>query len=226
MKILLIEDEPKTAQYVKKGLEENAYEVDAALDGKKGKYLALTNAYNLIITDLVLPGMDGRELCRQLREANIETPILMLTALGTTDEIVSGFDVGADDYLVKPFEFKELLARIKALIKRQTKPLPIENDLKMGDLKMDLRHRTVERDGRTIQLTAKEFALLEYFMRNPGKVVSRAELARNIWKVDFDTGTNMVEVYVNYLRKKVDKGFDKKLIHTQFGMGYVLKEEG
>ena len=225
MKILLVEDEPKTAQYVKKGLEENSYKVDTAIDGHTGKSLALSNAYNLIITDVLLPKLDGREMCRQLREANIETPILMLTALGTTDEIVSGFELGADDYLVKPFEFKELLVRIRALLKRQTKSIAEENILKFGDLRLDVNRRVVNRDGRNVGLTAKEFALLEYFLRNPGKVISRAELARNIWKVDFDTGTNMVEVYVNYLRKKIDKGFDSKLIHTQFGMGYILKEE-
>ena len=225
MKILLIEDEPKTVQYIKKGLEENAYEVDTATDGTTGKHLALKNIYQLIITDIILPGLDGRSLCLQLRKADIATPILMLTALGTTDEIVSGFDSGADDYLVKPFEFKELLARIKALTKRQVRLAQDENVLNMGDLKLDVNRRVVNRGGKNIELTAKEFSLLEYFLNNPGKVISRAELARNIWKVDFDTGTNMVEVYVNYLRKKIDKEFDKKLIHTQFGMGYILKEE-
>lgn len=225
MKILLIEDEPKTVQYIKKGLEENGYEVDAATDGVTGKHLALSNQYQLIITDIMLPGLDGKSLCIQLRKADILTPILMLTALGTTDEIVSGFDCGADDYLVKPFEFKELLARIKALIKRQTRLAQEENILGLSDLKLDVNRRTVSRSEKNIELTAKEFALLEYFLNNPGKVISRAELARNIWKVDFDTGTNMVEVYVNYLRKKIDREFDKKLIHTQFGMGYILKEE-
>ena len=225
MKILLVEDEPKTAQYIKKGLEENSYKVDTATDGHTGKSLALSNVYNLIITDVLLPKLDGREMCRQLREANIETPILMLTALGTTDEIVSGFELGADDYLVKPFEFKELLVRIRALLKRQAKSVAEENILKFDDLKLDVNRRVVNRDGRNVVLTAKEFALLEYFLRNPGKVISRAELARNIWKVDFDTGTNMVEVYVNYLRKKIDRGFDRKIIHTQFGMGYILKAD-
>lgn len=225
MKILLIEDEPKTVQYIKKGLEENGYEVDTATDGISGKHLGLKNSYQLIITDIILPGLDGRNLCLQLRNADIETPILMLTALGTTDEIVSGFDNGADDYLVKPFEFKELLARIKALTKRKVRLAQGENVLKMGDLKLDVDRRIVKRGEKNIVLTAKEFSLLEYFLNNPGKVISRAELARNIWKVDFDTGTNMVEVYVNYLRKKIDKEFEKKLIHTQFGMGYILKEE-
>ena len=225
MKILLIEDEPKTVQYLKKGLEENNYEVDTATDGTTGKNLALRNTYQLIITDIILPSLDGRKLCLQLRGADIQTPILMLTALGSTDEIVLGFEFGADDYLVKPFEFKELLARIKALTKRQARLEQGENILGVDDLKLDVNKRTVTRGGKNIDLTAKEFSLLEYFLNNPGKVISRAELARNIWKVDFDTGTNMVEVYVNYLRKKIDKEFDKKLIHTQFGMGYVLREE-
>jgi len=225
MKILLIEDEPKTVQFLKKGLEENDYEVDTATDGTTGKHLALRNSYQLIITDIILPGLDGRKLCLQLRDADIQTPILMLTALGSTDEIVLGFEFGADDYLVKPFEFKELLARIKALTKRQARLEQGEQVLSLGDLRLDVNKRSVTRGEKNIDLTAKEFSLLEYFLNNPGKIISRAELARNIWKVDFDTGTNMVEVYVNYLRKKVDKGFDKKLIHTQFGMGYVLREE-
>lgn len=225
MKILLIEDEPKTAQFIKKGLEENSYEVETASDGKRGKYLALSNSYGLIITDIILPGLDGRSLCQQLREVNIETPILILTALGTTDELVLGFESGADDYLVKPFEFKELLARIKALTKREVRSMQKENLLEVNDLKLDVNRRIVTRGGRLIELTAKEFLLLEYFLMNMGKIISKAELARNIWKVDFDTGTNMVEVYVNYLRRKIDKDFEKKLIHTQFGMGYVLRPE-
>lgn len=224
MKILLIEDEPKTVQFIKKGLEENQYEVDAAMDGKTGKHLALRNPYGLIITDIILPGMDGRDLCRELREAKIETPILMLSALGTTDDVVTGFDLGADDYLVKPFEFRELLARIKALMKR-TKEAVRDNVLSAANLTMNVDSKKVMRGDKTIELTAKEFALLEYLLRHQGKVISRAELARNIWKVDFDTGTNMVEVYVNYLRKKIDKEFEPKLIHTQFGMGYTIKTD-
>ncbi len=225
MKILLIEDEPKTVQFIKKGLEENYYEVDAATDGQTGKQMAIQNSYGLIITDIILPGLNGRELCKELREASIDTPVLMLSALGTTDDVVSGFDYGADDYLAKPFEFRELLARIKAIVKRHGRTKPEENILKFDDLMMDLNMKKVTRKGKSIELTAKEFALLEYFLRNQGKVISRAELAKNIWKVDFDTGTNMVEVYVNYLRKKIDRDFDRKLIHTQFGMGYVLRNE-
>jgi two-component system, OmpR family, copper resistance phosphate regulon response regulator CusR len=223
MKILLIEDEPKTLEYIKKGLEENAYKVDTAEDGKTGKHLALRNTYNLIITDIIMPGLNGKELSSQLRQAQIETPILMLTALSTTDDVVAGLDSGADDYLSKPFEFQELLARIRSLTKRQK--MGASDQLQMADLVMNVVRKTVHRDGKPLELTAKEFALLEYFLRNPYKVISRAELAKSVWNVDFDTGTNMVEVYVNYLRKKIDRDFDKKLLHTQIGMGYVLKEE-
>jgi two-component system, OmpR family, copper resistance phosphate regulon response regulator CusR len=224
MKILLIEDEAKTLLYIKKGLEENGYYVDTAEDGDTGKSLALKQTYSLIISDIIMPGVNGRELCQELREAKIETPILLLTALGSTDEIVEGLDSGADDYLSKPFEFKELLARVRSLTKRQAKSSLEENLLKIADLVMDVNRKIVNRAGKQIDLTAKEFLLLEYFLRHPDKVIPRAELAKNVWKVDFDTGTNMVEVYVNYLRKKIDRDFDKKLIHTQFGMGYILKE--
>lgn len=224
MKILLIEDEVKTAQYLKKGLEENGYEVEHVANGKLGLGRALVTTYALIISDIILPDLEGREICKRLRSENIETPLLMLTALGSTEEIVTGFEVGADDYLVKPFEFQVLLARIKALTRRSAKEKTEESILKIADLQLNLEKKRVERDGKNIELTAKEFALLEYFLRNQGKVISRAELARNIWKVDFDTGTNMVEVYVSYLRNKVDKGFDIKLIHTQFGMGYICRE--
>lgn len=223
MTILLIEDEPKTLQYIKKGLEENGYRVDTAEDGKTGKHLALRNAYDLLISDIILPQLNGRELCRQLREAQVTSPILMLTALGATDEIVSGLDSGADDYLVKPFEFKELLARIRSLTKRAGKASH-EKVLQLADLTLNVDRKTVSRAGRPIELTAKEFSLLEYFLKNKERVISKTELAREVWKIDFDTGTNMVEVYVNYLRKKIDVNFDKKLIHTQFGMGYILKE--
>ncbi|MFZ6000179.1 MAG: response regulator [Bacteroidota bacterium] len=223
MKILLIEDEPKTLQYIKKGLEENGYRVDTAEDGKTGKHFALRNAYNLIITDIIMPGLNGKELCVQLRQAQVETPILMLTALSTTDDVVAGLDSGADDYLSKPFEFQELLARIRSLTKRQK--VGDSQELRMADLVMDVNRKTVYRDGKPIELTAKEFALLEHFLRHPNKVIPRSDLAKNVWNVDFDTGTNMVEVYVNYLRKKIDRDFDKKLLHTQFGMGYILKEE-
>jgi two-component system, OmpR family, copper resistance phosphate regulon response regulator CusR len=223
MKILLIEDERKTIQYIKKGLEENGYEVDPAEDGISGRNLAFRNQYNLIITDVILPELNGRDLCRELRDANVETPILMLTALGETDDVVEGLDSGADDYLAKPFEFKELLARIRSLTKRQSK-LVNETQLRIADLTLDTNRKSVIRAGKKIDLTSKEFSLLEYFLRNQDRVIPRAELSKHVWNVDFDTGTNMVEVYVNYLRKKIDKDFGSKLIHTQFGMGYILKE--
>lgn len=225
MKILLVEDEKKTVQYIKKGLEENGYEVDAAEDGLEGKKLAFSNQYNLVITDVIMPGLNGRELCKLLRDGQVDTPILMLTALGDTDDVVQGLDSGADDYLSKPFEFKELLARIRSLTKRQPKFPVNDYQLRIADLILDLNRKIVYRSGKKIELTSKEFSLLEYFLRNKGRVIPRAELSKNVWNVDFDTGTNMVEVYVNYLRKKIDRDFDKKLIHTQFGMGYILKEE-
>jgi len=224
MKILLIEDERKTIQYIKKGLEENGYAVDTAEDGKSGKNLAFRNQYNIIITDVIMPELNGRDLCRELRAAKIETPILMLTALGDTNDVVEGLDSGADDYLAKPFEFKELLARIRSLTKRQPKVPLNDNELRIADLVLDLNRKSVMRSGKRVELTSKEFSLLEYFLRNQGRVISRAELSKHVWNVDFDTGTNMVEVYVNYLRKKIDKDFASKLIHTQFGMGYILKE--
>jgi two-component system copper resistance phosphate regulon response regulator CusR len=224
MKILLIEDELKTLTYIRKGLEENAYSVDTASDGIAGRYLALNNKYDLIISDVILPGLDGRVLCRELRAAKIETPLLMLTALGGADHVVEGLDSGADDYLAKPFEFKELLARIRSLSKRVARQGE-ESMLTLADLEMDLNAKSVRRGGKSIGLTVKEFALLEFLLRHKGKVLSRKEIARNVWNLDFDTGTNTVEVYVNYLRRKVDRDFEKKLIHTQFGMGYVMKEE-
>jgi len=223
MKILLIEDERKTIQYIKKGLEENDYVVDTAEDGISGRNLAFRNQYSIIITDVILPELNGRDLCRELREAKIETPILMLTALAQTDDVVEGLDSGADDYLSKPFEFKELLARIRSLTKRQSKHVN-DNQLRIADLVLDINRKSVIRAGKKIDLTSKEFSLLEYFLRNQDRVIPRAELSKHVWKVDFDTGTNMVEVYVNYLRKKIDKDFGSKLIHTQFGMGYILKE--
>jgi two-component system copper resistance phosphate regulon response regulator CusR len=224
MRILLVEDEPKTLQSVKKGLEEFGYDVEVAIDGFAAKKLALTKPYSLIITDLLLPELDGRELCRAIRIANIETPILMLTALGSTEDIVKGFEIGADDYLTKPFAFEEFVARVKSLLKRKDKSSAEQSILRISSLSMNLDLRIVKREEKTIELTAKEFALLEYFLRNQGKVISKAELAKNVWRMDFDTGTNMVEVYVNYLRKKIDRDFDQKLIQTQIGMGYIIQE--
>ncbi len=223
MRILLIEDESKTLQSIKQGLEENGWAVNTAADGLQGLKLARQSTYDVIVSDITMPGLNGLELCRQLREEGSSTPILLLTALNHTDDKVTGFDAGADDYLAKPFEFKELQARIKALARRPSVPFKIENVLRFHDLEQDLEAKTVRRAGKDIMLTPREFSLLEFFLRHPGKVLSKTEIAEKVWDVDFDTGTNVIEVYVNYLRNKVDKGFNQKLIHTHFGQGYVLK---
>ncbi|WP_025761683.1 response regulator [Dyadobacter tibetensis] len=225
MKLLLIEDEPKTVQSIKQGLEENGYEVDIAYDGLIGRHLARTHSYQLIISDVIIPGINGIELCRELRLMGHQTPILMLTALSTTDDKVTGLDAGADDYLVKPFEFKELLARIRALTKRGSNVTQTAQLLRFADLEVSLDAKTVFRAGNKINLTAREFNLLVYLIRNQGRVVSKVEIAEQVWDIGFDTGTNVIEVYVNYLRKKIDRDYPVKLIHTQFGMGYVLKTE-
>ncbi|MFO0505657.1 MAG: response regulator transcription factor, partial [Chryseotalea sp.] len=203
MKILLVEDEPKTAEYIKIGLTENGFDVELAANGQKALQEVISKPYDLLITDIIMPGMDGRESVKEVRKTNQDIPVLMLTALGTTEEIVVGFETGADDYLVKPFEFKELLVRIKSLLKRSSRFQQEDSVLSIADLTLNLDAKTVVRGGKKIDLTAKEFGLLEYLLRNKGKTISRAELAKNVWKIDFDTGTNMVEVYVNYLRKKV-----------------------
>ncbi|OZI05174.1 DNA-binding response regulator [Siphonobacter sp. BAB-5385] len=226
MKLLIIEDEPKTVQSIRQGLEENGFEVDIAYDGLIGKHLAKRNPYDLIVSDIIMPGLNGVELTRELRSEGVETPVLLLTALGGIDEKLMGFDAGADDYLVKPFEFAELLARIRVLTRRWNGSMPIaSNILRYTDLEMNLDSKTVIRGEKKIELTAREFALLEFMLRNQGKVLSKAEIAEKVWDVNFDTGTNVIEVYINLLRKKVDKDFTTRLIHTQYGMGYVLKVE-
>lgn len=223
--ILLVEDEQKIANTLKKGLTENGYQVDVAFDGLIGERLFLANKYDLIILDINLPGMNGYELCRIIRNKNQQVPVMMLTALSTMNDKLEGFDAGSDDYLIKPFEFKELLVRIRALLKRsQHQQIPAGNLLRINDLEMNLDTKEVKRNNQIIALTAKEFQLLEYMMRNKNRVVSRADIAVNVWDIDFDTKTNVIDVYVNYLRNKIDKQFADKLIHTQIGMGYVLKE--
>ncbi|MCP9766010.1 response regulator transcription factor [Lacihabitans soyangensis] len=224
MKILLVEDEAKTLQLIKQGLEQHNIEVDIAYDGLMGLTLAQRNTYDLLITDIILPEINGLNLCRKLRESGFETPILLLTALSTTADIITGLDAGADDYLGKPFEFNELMARIRALTRRNKSIAAPSNVLRVSDLELNQDTKQVKRAGKEILLTAKEFNLLELLMRHPGRVISKVELAEKIWDVTFDTGTNVIEVYVNFLRKKVDKDFDKKLIHTQIGMGYVIKD--
>lgn len=204
-------------------MEENGWTVNTASDGIAGLRLAQQSDYDVIVSDITMPGITGLELCRQLRGEGLVTPILLLTALSHTDDKVTGFDAGADDYLAKPFEFRELLARIKALARRPSPNFKTENILRFNDLEQDLDAKTVRRAGKEIMLTPREFALLEFFLRNPGKVLSKTEIAEKVWDVDFDTGTNVIEVYMNYLRNKMDKGFEQKLIHTQFGQGYILK---
>jgi two-component system copper resistance phosphate regulon response regulator CusR len=225
MKILLVEDEPKLAQTIKKGIEENGFDVDVAFDGMTGKSLALQNKYDLLIFDVIIPHINGIELCKIIRQAKPKVPILLLTALGTTDDKLAGFDSGADDYLVKPFEFKELIARIKSLIRRNTSLEEPNQVLKVANLELNLTEKIAIRDGKKIELTAREFALLEYLMKNRGRVLSRLDVSEHVWDINFDTGTNVIDVYINILRKKIDKEFEPKLIHTRVGMGYVLKEE-
>lgn len=226
IKILLIEDEKKIADTLAKGLKELDYHVETAYDGKIGMRIFESGSFNMIITDINLPGINGYDLCKAIRSRNQHIPIIMLTALSATDDKIEGFDAGADDYLVKPFEFKELLARIRALLKRtMNQQLPAGNILTVADLELDVDSKEVTRAGKPISLTAKEFQLLEYFMRNRNRVVSRADIAERVWELDFDTKTNVIDVYVNFLRKKIDKGFEPKLIHTQVGMGYMMKEK-
>ncbi len=223
MRILVVEDEQKVAAFIKKGLEQNGYEVELAYDGFFGEKLAITRAFDLMLLDIIIPGKNGIEVCKTVKNAKPGMPIMMLTALGTTTDKVSGLDSGADDYLVKPFEFEELLARIRSLTKRFDFSSQHRGEsLKVDDLVLDLQKKVALRGGKTISLTAKEFDLLEYFMRHAGRVISKAELSDKIWGINFDTGTNVVEVYINILRKKIDKDFPVKLLHTRIGLGYLM----
>lgn len=225
MKILLVEDEPKLSDFISKGLTESGFEVELAYDGQIGKTLALRNQYDLLILDVIVPYINGIELCKVVREHKKEVPILMLTALGTVEDKVTGLDAGADDYLVKPFEFRELLARVRSLTRRANPANKVGEKLKYADLELDLGKKIANRQGKSIPLTAKEYGLLEMFMSNPGRVLSRAEIAEKVWDITFDTGTNIVDVYINTLRKKVDKDFEPKLIHTRVGLGYIMEAE-
>ncbi|RRA99810.1 response regulator transcription factor [Larkinella rosea] len=225
MKTLVIEDDQRVADLIKRGLEEEDWQVDVAFDGQLGCRLALTVEYDLIITDIILPKINGLDVCQQVRQAKPNVPIIMLTALGTTDDKVEGFDAGADDYLVKPFDFRELHVRIRALLKRQAnQPVATTSILKMADLEMNLRNKSVMRSGQPISLTPKEFKLLEFMMLNPDRLLTRTEIAEKVWETHFDTGTNFIDVYINYLRKKLDKEFERKLIHTKTGMGFIFGE--
>ncbi len=223
MRILVIEDERKVARFIKKGLEEEGYAVDLAFDGEEGLAMLLDQVHDLILLDIALPKIDGLQVLKKIREKKVRTPVLLLTVRATIEDKVLGLDSGADDYLTKPFAFQELLARIRALLRRKGEagdPL-----LRVEDLVLDPARRLVTRGDEKIDLTSKEFALLEYLMRNAGRVVSRAMISEHVWNYDFDTETNVIDVYINYLRRKIDSGREKKLIHTVRGSGYVLRAE-
>lgn len=224
-RILVVEDDAKVAAFLKKGLETQAYSVQTAADGREGQALLREGSYDLVLLDLNLPFVSGLDLCADLRRSRPDVPVLMLTALGTTADKLAGFDAGADDYLVKPFEFMELLARVRVLLKRSAPTSGTVDMLQFSDLVLDLNEKVARRGGRVIELTAREFRLLEYLMRNRGRVVSRIDIAEAVWDINFDTGTNVIDVYINYLRKKIDRDAPVKLIHTVVGMGYTLKEK-
>jgi heavy metal response regulator len=223
MRLLVVEDEKKVASFIKQGLEEEGYAVDVALNGEEGLAMALDRLHDLIILDISLPQMDGLQVLKKLRHQKVKTPVLLLTVRATIEDKVLGLDAGADDYLTKPFAFQELVARVRALLRRRVEAEPVL--LQIGELILDPARRIVSRSGEKIDLTSKEFALLEYFMRNPGRVLTRTMIIEHVWDYDFDTMTNIIDVYVNYLRKKIDSGHGAKLIHTVRGVGYVLKEE-
>lgn len=224
IKILIVEDEKKIADTLKFGLSENGFCVEVAYDGTIGYHLFCRQDFNLVILDINLPGINGYELCKSIRAKDLHIPVLMLTSMSTLNDKIEGYDSGADDYMVKPFEFKELLLKIRSLLKRSmNQSLPVGNVLIAADLEMNLDSKEVKRDDRIINLTAKEFQLLEYLLRNKNRLVSRADIAINVWDIDFETNTNVIDVYISYLRNKVDKSFEHKLIQTHVGMGYILK---
>lgn len=226
MEILIVEDDLRVSELIQRGLQEQGFVTTVAYDGLSGKKLAAQNHYDLAILDIILPKMDGLDLCKYIRDTNPDIPIIMLTALGTTDDKVEGFDAGADDYLVKPFEMRELLVRMRALLKRNNNSTRISgNILKYANLEMNLDTKIVKRNGSEINLTPKEFNLLKFMLQNPERVLSRVEIAEKVWDTHFDTGTNFIDVYINYLRKKVENNFDQKLIHTKSGMGFILKSD-
>ncbi|HFA49338.1 MAG TPA: response regulator transcription factor [Bacteroidetes bacterium] len=227
MNILLIEDDIRVSSFIKKGLEEQGNEVMQAFDGETGLKLARQYDFNVIILDIIMPGMNGLEVCDKLKtQYFVKSPILMLTALGTTDDIVAGLETGADDYLTKPFKFKELLARIQALARRKiTADKGKGQILKVKDLEMNIETKEVFRDGIEISLTAREFRLLEFLLINKNRVVSRIDILEGVWEVNFDLGTNIIDVYINYLRKKIEKGFSSQIIKTVIGMGYIIKDD-
>ncbi len=223
MRVLIVEDEPSLAEFLRQGLEEHGCAVSVATDGHMGLAAAEEGGFDVVVLDILLPALNGLEVCRRLRLQRPALPILMLTALGTTTDTVRGLEAGADDYVTKPFAFDELLARVRALARRALGAAIDVPPLRVADLSIDTLRRRVQRGDVELALTPREYALLVEFVRNPGKTFSRAELAERVWGVDFDTGTNVIDVYVNYLRNKVDKPFPTKLIHTVFGVGYVMR---
>lgn len=224
IRILIVEDEQRLAEIIKRQLEDSGFMTEVAYDGYVGKELLKTNSYNLIILDINLPLINGYDLCKEIRKTNSRVPIIMLTALGTPDNKLIGFDSGADDYVTKPFNFRELLARINVFLKR-TGTSDIAEKLRIADLEMDMNTRSVTRSGRKIELTKKESALLEIFLSNKDKLLTRDFIIEKVWGIDFDPNTNIIDVYVNYLRKKIDKDFEPKLIHTKFGFGFYCSEK-
>ena len=223
MKILLVEDDPKISSFVKIGLESNDFMVDVAYDSPIGEKLALTKKYDVIILDVVIPGISGFELCKNIRNKSILTPIIMLTSLDSVEDKVQGFDCGADDYLIKPFNFQELMARIKALNRRNRDAI-VKPVVRVAGLEVDSIARKVKRDGKPINLTATEYKILELLIENKGKVFDRILIAEKVWGFSFNSGTNIIDVHINSLRKKIDKDFNTKLIHTRKGFGYVLSD--
>jgi heavy metal response regulator len=224
MKILLVEDDKTVLHFIEKGLKETNYIVDVAFDGEEGLHLALSRSYDIIILDIMLPKIDGWEILESIRKKQVNTPVIFLTAKDTKEDIVKGLELGADDYLVKPFSFVELLARIRAIIRRDRKDVEL-SQLTFGNLTLDLIARTAQRDEEKIELSSKEFLLLEYLMRNAGQILTRTMILENVWGYSFDTESNIIDVHINHLRKKIDKHFPSKLIHTIKGVGYVITDE-
>lgn len=224
--ILIVEDEKRVADLLKIGLEENGYQTMVAYDGAMGLRLFQSNVFQLVISDIILPKLDGFELCREIRKLNEKVPVLMLTALGSADDKLDGFDAGADDYMIKPFDFRELIARVKVLLRRSAETVAVQPDqIVYADLSINLKLQEVRRKDIPVKLSPKEYNLLLYMVENAEKVISRVEIAEKVWNTHFDTGTNFIDVYINYLRKKIDKEFDTKLIHTKPGVGFIFSDK-
>lgn len=224
--ILIVEDEKRVADLLKAGLEENGYRTMVAYDGAMGLRLFQSYSFQLVISDIVLPKLDGFELCKEIRKSNARIPVLMLTALGSTDDKLDGFDAGADDYMTKPFDFRELIARVKVLLKRDIGTVNRQPEhVSYADLSINLSLQEVRRQNIPIKLSPKEYNLLAYMVENAERVISRVEIAEKVWNTHFDTGTNFIDVYINYLRKKIDKDFEMKLIHTKPGVGFILTDK-